>query len=52
METQHVTIQMKATQQYFHMLLFYTVQGGPNFYMCQENPLQSSRKSSGAIHFW
>ena len=36
-----VTIQMKATEQYFPVVLFtvyYAVQGGSNFWVCEWNP--------------
>ena len=36
-----VTIQMKATEQYFPVVLFtvyYSVQGGSNFWVCEWNP--------------
>ena len=38
MKSYDVTIQMKAIEQYFPVVLYYAVQGGSNFWVCGWNP--------------
>ena len=40
MKSYGVTIQMKATEQYFTavLIVYYAVQGGSNFWVCAWNP--------------
>jgi len=38
MKSKSVTIEMKATEQYFPLVLFAALQGGPKFKVCGWNP--------------